>query len=50
MTHVPIGFKNSMSGVAIEINVVNYVSPQSWLSTSHFVSKFFFFVGHLWHT
>ncbi|MFS7955051.1 Photosystem II CP43 reaction center protein [Helianthus anomalus] len=32
-----------------EINAVNYVSPRSWLATSHFVLGFFFFVGHLWH-
>ncbi|PHT94095.1 hypothetical protein T459_01977 [Capsicum annuum] len=38
-----------MGGVATEINVVNYVSPRSWLATSHFVLGFFFFVGHLWH-
>ncbi|KAD6794730.1 hypothetical protein E3N88_05626 [Mikania micrantha] len=35
--------------VATEINAVNYVSPRSWLATSHFVLGFFFFVGHLWH-
>ncbi|XVF40996.1 hypothetical protein PTKIN_Ptkin01aG0245000 [Pterospermum kingtungense] len=28
---------------------VNYVSPRSWLATSHFVLGFFLFVGHLWH-
>ncbi|KAL0532846.1 hypothetical protein IC582_030947 [Cucumis melo] len=36
-------------GVATEINAVNYVSPRSWLATSHFVLGFFLFVGHLWH-
>ena len=30
-------------------NAVNYVSPRSWLATSHFVLGFFLFVGHLWH-
>ncbi|THU69542.1 hypothetical protein C4D60_Mb08t15500 [Musa balbisiana] len=34
---------------ATEINLVNYVSPRSWLVTSQFVLRFFFFVGHLWH-
>ncbi|KAJ4731095.1 Photosystem II CP43 reaction center protein [Rhynchospora pubera] len=42
-------FFNSVGGVATEINAVNYVSPRSWLATSHFVLGFFFFVGHLWH-
>ncbi|KAL5646561.1 hypothetical protein ACJX0J_000240 [Zea mays] len=32
-----------------EINAVNYVSPRSWLATSHFVLGFFFFVADLWH-
>ncbi|PVH47815.1 hypothetical protein PAHAL_4G159600 [Panicum hallii] len=49
MTHAPLGSLNSMGGVATEINAVNYVSPRSWLATSHFVLGFFFFVGHLWH-
>ncbi|KAF3622456.1 hypothetical protein FXO37_32333 [Capsicum annuum] len=49
MTHAPLGSLNSAGGVATEINVVNYVSPRSWLATSHFVLGFFFFVGHLWH-
>ncbi|KQJ90072.1 hypothetical protein BRADI_4g29281v3 [Brachypodium distachyon] len=45
MTHASLGSLNSVGGVATEINAVNYVSPRSWLSTSHFVLRFFFFVG-----
>ncbi|MCL7027480.1 hypothetical protein MKW94_023269 [Papaver nudicaule] len=49
MTHAPLGSLNFVGGVATEINAVNYVSPRSWLATSHFVLGFFLFVGHLWH-
>lgn len=50
MTHAPLGALNSVGGVATEINSVNYVSPRSWLATSHFCLAFFFFVGHIWHS
>ncbi|XVE92794.1 hypothetical protein REPUB_Repub01dG0132500 [Reevesia pubescens] len=50
MTHAPLGSLNSISGIATEINAVNYVSPRSWFATSHFVLGFFLFVGHLWHS
>jgi photosystem II CP43 chlorophyll apoprotein len=36
MTHAPLGSLNSVGGVATEINSVNYVSPRSWLTCSHF--------------
>jgi len=49
MTHAPLGSLNSVGGVATEINAVNFVSPRSWLATSHFCLGFFFFIGHLWH-
>ena len=38
-----------VGGVATEMNGINYVSPRSWLSTSHFCLGFLLFVGHLWH-
>ncbi|MBA0777513.1 hypothetical protein Gotri_005526, partial [Gossypium trilobum] len=36
MTHAPLGSLNSIGGIATEINAINYVSPRSWLATSHF--------------
>ncbi|KAH0743332.1 hypothetical protein KY290_031325 [Solanum tuberosum] len=49
ITHVPLGSLYYLGGLATEINAVNFVSPRIWLATSHFVLRFIFFVGHLWH-
>ena len=49
MTHAPLGSLNSVGGVATEINSVNYVSPRSWLASSHWILAFFILVGHWWH-
>ena len=49
MTHAPLGSLNSVGGVATEINSVNYVSPRSWLTSSHWVLAYFMLVGHWWH-
>jgi len=49
MTHAPLGSINSVGGVATEINSVNYVSPRSWLTCSHWVLSFFILVGHWFH-
>ncbi|KAI4984135.1 hypothetical protein ZWY2020_046507 [Hordeum vulgare] len=45
MTPTLLGSLNSVGGIAAEIKVVNYVSPRSWLSTSHFVLGFLFLLG-----
>jgi photosystem II CP43 chlorophyll apoprotein len=49
MTHAPLGSLNSVGGVATEINSVNYVSPRSWLTSSHWFLGYFILVGHWWH-
>jgi photosystem II CP43 chlorophyll apoprotein len=49
MVHAPLGSLNSVGGVATEINSINYVSPRSWLTCSHWVLGWFLFIGHLWH-
>jgi photosystem II CP43 chlorophyll apoprotein len=49
MTHAPLGSLNSVGGVATEINSVNYVSPRSWLTCSHWVLAYFILIGHFWH-
>lgn len=49
MTHAPLGSLNSVGGVATEINSINYVSPRSWLTSSHWILAYFILVGHWWH-
>ena len=49
MTHAPLGSLNSVGGVATEINSMNYVSPRSWLTSSHWTLGYFILVGHWWH-
>jgi photosystem II CP43 chlorophyll apoprotein len=49
MTHAPLGSLNSVAGVATEINSVNYVSPRSWLTSSHWIFSSFILIGHWWH-
>ena len=48
MTHAPLG-SQFCGRVATEINSVNYVSPRTWLTTSHFLLGFFMWIGHLWY-
>jgi photosystem II CP43 chlorophyll apoprotein len=49
MTHPPLGSLNSVGGVATEINGINYSSPRSWLTSSHWSFAYFILVGHWWH-
>ena len=49
LTHAPLGSLNSVGGVATEINSINYVSPRSWLTSSHWSLAYFILVGHWWH-
>jgi photosystem II CP43 chlorophyll apoprotein len=49
MTHAPLGSLNSVGGVATEINSINYLSPRSWLTCSHWVLGYFVLIGHFWH-
>ena len=45
MSHAPLGSLNSVGGVATEVNSVNYVSPRSWLTSSHWILSYFMLVG-----
>jgi photosystem II CP43 chlorophyll apoprotein len=49
MTHAPLGSLNSVGGVATEVNAINYLSPRSWLTCTHWVLGYFILVGHWWH-
>ena len=48
MTHAPLGSLNSVGGVATEVNAVNFVSPRSWLTCSHWFFGFGALLGHWW--
>jgi photosystem II CP43 chlorophyll apoprotein len=49
VVHAPLGSLNSVGGVATEVNAVNFASPRSWLTCSHWLLSFFALVGHWWH-
>jgi photosystem II CP43 chlorophyll apoprotein len=49
MTHAPLASLNSYGGVATEINSINYLSPRSWLTCTHWTLAYFILVGHWWH-
>jgi len=49
MTHAPLASLNSVGGVATEINSINYLSPRSWLTCTHWTLAYFILVGHWWH-
>jgi len=49
ITHAPLGSLNSVGGVATEVNAVNFLSPRSWLTCSHWFLSYFALVGHWWH-
>jgi photosystem II CP43 chlorophyll apoprotein len=49
MTHAPLGSLNSVGGVATEVNSMNYVSPRSWLTCSHWLLASFMLAAHWWH-
>ena len=42
MTHAPLGSLNSVGGVATEVNAINYLSPRSWLTCTHWVLGYFY--------
>ena len=50
MTHALLGSLNSVGGVATEVNSVNYVSPRSWMTSSHWILSYFMAGrGHWWY-
>ena len=42
-------FRTSFGLDILEINSMNYVSPRSWLTSSHWILAYFILVGHWWH-